>query len=115
MGASSVTGLSGAGMAKNQRGPGNSRDFYVAKVNPHVVIAGTVTLDGSGDATVTFPAPLANSATKYIVLATDIDSSATAVSVVSQNDSSSKFANFVLKGTASKVVNYAVISIGSEA
>ena len=114
MGASSVTGK-GVGAAGNQRGPANGRDYFVAKVSPHVVKAGTVTLDGSGDATVTFSAPLANAAAKYVVIATNINSSATAVSVVSQNDVSSQFANFVLKGTASKVVNYIVVSVGSEA
>jgi hypothetical protein len=60
-------------------------------------IVGFATLDGSGDATVTLP----NLAIIHGVVATSQDSSATAVSVVSTDGD-----EFVLKGTAAKVVMF---------
>jgi len=109
MGATSVTGA-GLGAAGSSKGPHNGRDYFVPKSTPHVVSAGNVTLSG-GAATVTFPTPLTGSKTLYGVLLTP--SSANAAGVTTKTDVSGNFASFVIAGTGTNSVDWAVVSLGT--
>ena len=105
MGATSVTGK-GLGAAVNQKGPGNSRDFFVPAVNPHIMAAGKVTLDGGGDKTVVFGG--VDAATEhYIVNASSANATAHATNASAVVAAGVMTITF--KGTAADVVNYAVI------
>lgn len=113
MGATSVTGKGQGASYAGIKGPGNNRNFYVSKITPHVVAAGELTLDGSGDGTVTFTESLALHADNYVVMLTSRNATATAASLVSKANTSSKFSSFVVKGTAANIVQWAVIRTGN--
>ena len=114
MSASYVAGTApGAGMAKNQRGPGNGRDHFVAKTNPHIVAAGVVTL-ASNTATIV----LGNmpAATTFAIIATPNTASATIPVVVPTYTSAGTLTKFSITNTAgagTDVISWAVISLGS--
>lgn len=58
MGANQGTeGVSGPGAATN-KGPGNNRNQFVSLLDPHIVLHGTLQLDGSGDGIYMFPSTL---------------------------------------------------------
>ena len=113
MGAYSVTGISGPGSSEGKnRGPGNGRNEYVSLISPHVVAAGSVTL-ASGVFTLTLPTPLTGGYAKYIVMLTDVGTGNNGVSVSAlTNDGNGNFASFVINGTSTDVVNYAIVSVG---
>ena len=68
MGATSVTGQ-GVGIANEEKGPGNGRNYFVPEATPHVVAAGSDTLDSrTSTIRVTFPNPLPEEAAKYAVI-----------------------------------------------
>jgi hypothetical protein len=107
---------SGVGAAANQRGPSNGRDFFVAKVNPHVVVAGIATAS-SNSVVVTFPAPLAYAAAKYAVVANEIAASTgtltSSVGITKTDNGDGKLASVTFSTVqASGVVNFSVIYIG---
>jgi hypothetical protein len=108
MGATSVTGV-GQGMATNQKGPGNGRNYFVPQVNPHVVAAGTAVLVG-GAKTITFPSALSDSETEYAVLLTS--ETANAAYVSAKTDSSSQFASFTITGTGTDNIMWMVVKNG---
>jgi hypothetical protein len=110
MGAKSVTGVSGPGMAYNLKGPLNKRSFNVPQVCPHVVMAGEVALVG-GTKTVTLPAPLAGSQTGYVVIVTPRAANLAYVSAKT-NNGDGDFASFVITGTGTDVVGWMVVKAG---
>jgi len=67
MGATTVTGQSGRGIAYGNRGPGNKRNYFVPNAAPHVVAAGIVATDGGGGATVVLADPLTGGRDNYVV------------------------------------------------
>jgi hypothetical protein len=68
MGATSVTGK-GVGIANNEKGPGNNRNYFVPEITPHVVAAGSDTLSSSTKR-IYFPHALAGASTEYAVIIT---------------------------------------------
>lgn len=110
MGATSVTGVSGAGMAYNQKGPGNLRNQNVPQICPHVVAAGEVTL-AAGAATVTFPAALSGSESGYVVMLTPRAANLASVSAKT-DDADSNFASFAIAGNGTDEVGWMVVKIG---
>ena len=67
-GATTTQGV-GPGAARNQKGPGNGRNYWVPSVSPHIIAAGSVDLVG-GAATVTMPNALTGSESGYVVMLT---------------------------------------------
>ena len=108
MGSTSVTGA-GYGSAEMNKGPSNGRNLYVSMLTPHVVCADSVTLS-DGAATVTFPTALTGGKAHYVVMLTA--ETETAVGVVTKTDVSGEFASFVINGTGTDVVQWAVIKRG---
>lgn len=107
MGATSVTGVSGAGSVDGlQRGSEHMSLGVEKLIGPRVVAAGTATLDSSGDVTVDFPV-LSGIAADYIAIANDTNSTVAAVNVTALTSSS-----IVLKGTLGHVVNWMIIKAG---
>ena len=112
MGASYVAGTApGAGMANNQRGPGNGRDYLVAKVSPHVVKAGIATM--TSNAKIIDVSGLPNAAASYAIILSATDNNL-AYADTKVNSSAGKFTTFTIHSAgASSVVAWSVISIGS--
>jgi len=114
MGATSVTGV-GQGVAANLRGPGNNRDFFVPRVGPHVIAAGTVTT-AANVATVTFPEHLDLPANRYAVMLTTVDAAAAArgVAVTAKtNNGAGLFTSFaIISEAAAQVVEWVVVNMG---
>ena len=113
MGAYSVTGVSGAGVAKLQKGPGNGRNQYVPLVSalPGIVAAGTVTAGGGGDLTVTLSGMDA-AAASYVVLAQGQVTAATAVVKSKANDGTTGlFASFVITAGAAGAIGWVVVKL----
>ena len=110
MTATSVTGRGPGDAFPGITGPGNGRNVYVATQTPHVTAAGSITLDGAGAGTVTFPTALDDAAALYAVVVTTDNNNAVGVT---KNDVGCVFANFVLAGTAADVADWAVIQIGT--
>lgn len=110
MGATSVTGVSGAGMAYNTKGPGNKRNVNVPQICPHVVAAGEVAL-AAGVATVTFPSALSGSETGYMVFVTPAAAHLTTVSAKT-DDADGNFASFAIAGTGTDTVGWVVVKAG---
>ncbi len=100
----------GQGAANNQRGPGNKRDYFVSKVNPHVVKAGVGTASG-GTLRVNVSG-LTAASTNYAVIA--VGSTATAPYLVKHDNVTTGFMDYftVTCGTTD-TVNWTVIAIGS--
>jgi len=113
MGATSVTGK-GRGMAKNLKGPGNERNYFVPQVTPHIVIAGSVAISG-GQGTVTFPNPLAGPAADYVVMLNVVSTVAAAhgVTTHTKTDVNGKFSSFIIKTeNATDTVEWMVVKAG---
>jgi hypothetical protein len=114
MGATSVTGV-GVGVANNQKGPGNNRDYFAPRNGPHVIAAGTVTTALTA-ATVTLPDHVDLPAANYVVLLTTVDAAAAArgVSVtVKTNNAAGLFTSFtIISEQAAQVVDWVVINMG---
>jgi hypothetical protein len=114
MGATSVTGV-GVGVANNQKGPGNNRDYFAPRNSPHVIAAGTVTTALTA-ATVTLPDHVDLPAASYVVLLTTVDAAAIArgVSVTVKTDNAAGlFTSFtIISEAAAQVVDWVVINMG---
>ena len=107
MAATSVTGR-GQGVATNQKGPGNNRNFFVPQINPHVVAAGTVAM-AAGTEEVYFPNDLPNAAANYAVIVTGRTNDDAYVSA--KTDVSSAFSSFTITATQ-QTVDWVVVSVG---
>ena len=113
MSATSVTGLSGKGIAYGARGPGNKRNVFVPNVAPHIVAAGTHTDAGAGTGTVLLSDPLVGNVTDYMVLVQSQGTSATGSIVITKTASSSKMTGFTYAGaTVSIVLGWAIVNLG---
>ena len=113
MGATSVTGQ-GVGIANEEKGPGNGRNYFVPEATPHVVAAGTATLNGTL-ISVTFPHVLAESKTAYAVAVTPISIIGAGNALyVTKQDMSSLFNSFVIHDVAASsiTVDWAVFKSG---
>lgn len=110
MSATSVTGLSGAGIAAHK---GVKNPVYVPMLSPHVVAAGVATTAGGGTVTVTFPTPLTGSKTNYIVVLTALGGTTVAKVTTQTDNSDDNFASFVITGHASTDHNYIVVTAGN--
>jgi hypothetical protein len=109
MGASSVTGVGYGSVEGQNKG---SKHWTVGTgrlIGPRVVAAGTATLT-SGAATVTLPALPSGS---YVVLVTDTNASATAVSGSVVNTVGTSCV-VTLAGTGSHVLAWAIVKTGKE-
>ncbi len=107
MGATSVTGVSGAGAVDGLQKGSEHMSLGVSKlIGPRVVAAGSATIGGGGTIAVDFPT-LSGVAANYIVVATDTHSTVAAVNVTALSTS-----QLTLKGTAAHVINWAIIKIG---
>ncbi len=102
MGASSVTGVSGAGSAEPMGGSERMGLNINKLIGPKIVYAGSVST-GSGTATFDFPT-LSGSNSDYIGIACDTNSTVDAVNVTSVTTSS-----ITVKGTASHTINFCII------
>lgn len=111
MSGATTTQGAGPGAARNLKGPGNGRNYFVPQVNPHVVAAGTATLD-SGVATVTFPNELTGSESNYVVMATAESSNNVGVSAKTDDTSSGNFESFDLTGSGTDDVMWMVVKAG---
>ena len=114
MSATSVTGLSGKGIAYGARGPGNKRNQFVPNVCPHVVASGTHTDDGTTTGTILFSDPLVGSNSEYIVLAQSQGTNVTGALVITTTTNvGGKMTGFTYTGlTASVVLGWVVINLG---
>ena len=110
MGATSVTGVSGRGMAYGTKGPSNKRNLYSPLVNPHVVAAGTAVV-ASTTAVVTFPKALAESEASYAVLITGEATTVGAAYVV-KHDTAGKFDYFTINTAGAGDVMWVVVKTG---
>ena len=112
MSATSVTGLSGKGIAYGARGPGNKRNQFVPNVCPHVVASGKIDATIGGAATVVFSDPLVGDKTDYIVLLMGQDD-ATGSVIITKNATSNKMTGFtVASATASVGLGWVVVNLG---
>ena len=109
MSASYVAGTApGAGMAKNQRGPGNGRDHFVAKTNPHIVQAGVAV---AAINTVTIVPGTLPTGTIYGILATNMTGTTV---YVTPTYTANVLTKFVLTTSGpTDYVTWALISLGS--
>lgn len=110
MSATTVTGRGLGSADKRQKGSEHLRVGAEKLIGPRAVAVGTVTLDGSGDATVILPV-LTGSSSNYLVLANDRNVSAAAAVGVSLSISGSA-TTLTFKGTASHVISYGVFKVG---
>lgn len=107
MGATSVTGVSGAGSVEGiQRGSEHMSLGVEKLIGPRVVAGGSATLSGGGTVTVVFPV-LSGVAADYIGIANDTNATVGAVNITALTTSS-----IALKGTATHVVNWMIIKAG---
>lgn len=108
MGATSVTGVSGPGTSQGSQKGSQFASLGVSRlIGPRVVLAGQVTLDGGGNATVNFP-DIGGVAGDYVGFATNTNAAiANAVNVTGLTTTS-----ITLVGTAGHVVNYMVVKVG---
>lgn len=106
MTATSVTGVSGPGSVAGSQKGSEQMSLGVEKlIGPRVVAADTATIGGGGTVDVDFPT-LSGSASDYIVVASDTNSTVAAVNVTAFTTS-----QMTLKGTGSHVVNWAIIKV----
>lgn len=112
MGATSVTGKGfGSAESSNKGAQGRQTLGIGHLIGPHVVNAGTVTLDGGGTANLNIP-PLSGGAENYVVLATQQDASSPSAcgAVISEVDGEWSVS---FKGENNGTLSYAVISVGN--
>jgi hypothetical protein len=109
MSATSVTGVGLGSADKRQKGSEHLRVGAEKIIGPRCVYAKQHTLDGSGDLTIKLPA-FTGVTGDYIVLATDTNATAAAVSASLTISGSA--ATIVLDGTAAHVINVAVFKTG---
>lgn len=106
MGATSVTGVSGAGSVDGSQKGSEHMSLGVSKlVGARVAYAGSATIGGGGTVAVDFPT-LSGVAADYIVVATDTHSTVAAVNVTALSTS-----QLTLKGTAAHVINFVIVKI----
>ena len=106
MGATSVSGVSGVGPVDGIQKGSEHMSLGVNKlVGPRVAAAGTVALNGSGVATVNFPA-VGDDVSQFIGMAVDTNGTIGAVNVTALTTTS-----IALKGTASHTVNWMVVKV----
>ena len=110
MGAYSVTGISGAGAAQLQKGPGNGRNQFVPLASPGVVLAGTVTAAAGGTLTVAVSG-LTQPAASYVVLVSGQVDATKASSVFSKHETSSVFDSFVITATGAGLIGWTVVAL----
>lgn len=108
MGASSVTGVGqgsceGVNMGSKHHSMGANR-----LVGPRVIAAGTAT-SASGTATVLLP-KISGDATDYVVMVTDTNATAAAVSGSLANNTNDT--TLTLKGTDTHVLSWSIVSVG---
>lgn len=108
-GATTTQGV-GPGAARNQKGPGNGRNYWVPSVSPHIIAAGTATL-AAGAATVTFPNALTGSESGYVVMLTSETANLSSVSAKTDNGDGN-FASFDIAGNATDDVMWMVVKAG---
>jgi hypothetical protein len=107
MGATSVTGVSGAGAVDGLSKGSEHQSLGVGKlIGPRVVAAGSATVGGGGTVNVDFPT-LPGLAAQYVVLATDTNATVAAVNVTAFTTS-----QLTLKGTATHVINWMIVKVG---
>ena len=113
MGATSVTGVSGAGSVAGIQKGSEHMSLGVAKlIGPKVVGANTVTLSGSGTATVAIPAPVGTTS-QYVVMLTSNNSGTTPyISTGLATVANSSDWNFVITGANNAVVNWCLVNVG---
>jgi hypothetical protein len=112
MGATSVTGVSGAGAANNNKGPSNGRNAFVPLVCPHIVAAGLAELSGT-TLTVTFPVALAGGYAKYAVILTSAEASTTPAQVTTLTDNDDDdFESFQITNASGKDTFWMVVNRG---
>lgn len=109
MGATSVTGVGLGSADGSQKGSEHLSIGANKIIGPRIVYAHTVTLDGSGDATIKLSG-FSGVTADYIVLATDANASATAVSA--SVAISGTTTTVTVKGTAAHIIQVAVVKIG---
>jgi hypothetical protein len=114
MGATSVTGV-GVGVANNQKGPGNNRDYFVPRNGPHVIAGGVVTT-AANVATVTLPEHVDLPAASYVVILQTLDAAAAArgVSVTAKtNNGAGLFTSFsIISEAAIQIVYWMIVNMG---
>lgn len=110
MGASSVTGTGKGSAVKKQKGSEHMRLGAEKIIGPRVVYAGSVTTDGSGDATVKLP-ELSGVSGDYVALVTETGVSAAGATAVSLTITTGA-TTLVLKGPASTACNILVVKKG---
>lgn len=111
MTASSVTGI-GQGSADKSGQKGSEHLFVGVEklIGPRIMFASTATL-AAGVVTVTLPQPLLGVDTDYILLATDVGTGKNPVSYSAFTPAS--VGTFVLNGTGTDVVAYAIIRVNN--
>lgn len=110
MSATSVTGKGLGSADKKQKGSEHARLGGEKLIGPRCVAVGTVTLDGSGNASIVLPV-LTGVTANYLVFANDQNTAAAAAVGASLSISASA-TTLTIKGTASHVISYAVLKVG---
>ena len=110
MAATSVTGKGLGSADRKQKGSEHIRLGTEKLIGPRAVAVGTVTLDGSGNATVILPV-LTGVTANYLVFANDQNVSAAAAVGASLAISASA-TTLTIKGTASHLISYAIMKVG---
>ena len=111
MGATSVTGVSGAGSVAGIQKGSEHMSLGVSKlIGPKVVMAGSVTLSGT-TGTVQFPAPV-GAVGDYIVMLTPTSSTLAYVSTGLATVASTSDWSFTVTGGSGAVVNWTVVKTG---
>lgn len=112
MGATSITGVGLGSADQNQKGSEHLSVGSNKIIGPRVVYANTVTLDGSGNATMQLPA-LKGAAANYIVVCTDNNTSAAAaVGAALSFQTNPNYTQVTVKGTASHTIQVAILKVG---
>jgi hypothetical protein len=110
MTATSVTGRGLGSADKKNKGSEHMTLGAEKLIGPRVVAADSVTLDGSGDASIKLPV-LTGAAADYVVMALDADTTAAAaVAATLAMDTTATTVTF--KGPASGVLYYSIIKKG---
>jgi len=123
MGATTVTGQSGRGIAYGTRGPGNKRNYFTPSVAPHIVAAGLVTCAG-GTTTVIFSDPLGPSTVsawtgKYAIFVQAEVGTAIVITrvydLISTSPTYNQLTGFTFTGPGSGIASWMVVNLGQGA
>jgi hypothetical protein len=107
MGASSVTGVSGVGAGRLQKGPGNGRNQYQPLASPNIVAAGFVTAGAGGDITVPLSGMTAAAAGLAVFVSGQVTASASLCK--SKADVGGVLSSFVITASGAGLIAWMVV------